>query len=501
MPYVIHLQENDDWAVLRGQLRHAPEKRVIIDLPWDARLLVRPLDVDLVLREAERLGLHVAVVSSDPERRAMLRQAGLPAFATLERAEASSWARKKLPSAEPPPRAWWEEPLPLWPPPGRRFMPRWARHARRGLQALVFIATIAFLLLSAYVVVPQASITMTPDQQTVQVIVPVSVSTDPEQGVDVNAGVIPARQVGDYFEGYLQVETTGLAPFSAGRATGTVLFTNLLGQDVSVPAGTTVRTSAGSFPVRFATTATVVVPAFGQATAPVEALQEGLVGNVRSNQINQIEGFLAFSLRVTNPEATSGGATQDVRAVSEEDRQRAQALLIDQLLDEARTGLQVYLEGPSQFLLDESLTVQAMEVSFDRFLYERADRLGVHMRLLVTALVVDGDDAEAVAYAALTRRIPAGYRLISADFEMGEVAEESSGAGLTFFVTATGRIAAEIDTGYVREAVVGRPLAEAVERLSADLPVSRAVRVTVWPDWLERMPLLPLRIDTEIILE
>lgn len=501
MPHVIHLQENDDWAVLRDRLRSAPERRVIIGLPWEARVLARPLDADLLLREAERLGLHVAVVSNDPERRAMLRQAGLPAFATLERAEASSWARKKLPPLQPPPRSWWEEPLPLWPPPGKRFMPRWVRHARSGLQALVFVATIAFLLLSAYVVVPQASIAMTPAQQSVQVVVPVSVSVDPEQGVDVEARVIPARQVGDYFEGYLQVETTGTVPFSAGWATGTVLFTNLLGQDVPVPAGTTVRTSAGSFPVRFATTAPVVVPAFGQATAPIEALQEGPVGNVRSNQINQIEGFLAFSLRVTNPDATSGGAVQDVRAVSEEDRQRAQALLIDQLLDEAFTGLQVYLEEPSQFLLRESLTVQGMEVSFDRFLYERADRLGVRMRLLVTALVVDQDDAETVAYAALVRRVPEGYRLVDVAFEIGEVTEEPLGGEMTFFVTATGRTAAEIDVGRVREMIRGQPVTEAIEELNANLPISGAVRVTVWPDWLERMPLLPLRIDTEIIVE
>ncbi|HIE37732.1 MAG TPA: hypothetical protein EYP77_01455 [Anaerolineae bacterium] len=362
------------------------------------------------------------------------------------------------------------------------------------------MSTAHVLLASACIIVPQATITLVPAGETVRVIAPVSVDLEAES-VDAAAGVIPARRVGDYFEGDIEVETTGTVAFASGRATGTVLFTNLLGQDVMVPAGTVVRTSSGSFPVRFATTQEAHVPPFGQAAAPIQALDEGPVGNVGPNQINQVEGIAALALRVTNPEPTSGGSSQEVRAVSQADMDRARELLTVRLLDEAYQGLQQYLE-PAEFLPRQSLAIQASEVAYDRFLTERADTLGLHMRILVTGLAVDRDNAGTVAYVALARRLPPGYNLVGAEFEMGEVAEEPVGPGdLTFFVTATGYAAAEIDLQAVLESILGRPVERAVERLAADLPLAQPARIQVWPEWLDRVPVLPLRVDVRVVAQ
>ncbi|HIQ00583.1 MAG TPA: hypothetical protein EYH30_00385, partial [Anaerolineales bacterium] len=98
MGEVIYLQEEDDMAVLRSRLRRAQNGRVVLVLPWDARLLSRPLDGELVRREAERLGLEVAVVCEDPDRRALVRWSGLPAFSSVSQAEAAPrWPRPERP--------------------------------------------------------------------------------------------------------------------------------------------------------------------------------------------------------------------------------------------------------------------------------------------------------------------------------------------------------------------------------------------------------------------
>jgi len=498
MREVIYLQEEDDLTVVRVRLRAARDGRVVVVVPWDARFLSRPIDGELLWREAERLGLEVAVVSPDPDRRGLARQMGLAAFATVEEAErASSWPRPARRKVEPPPRPWWEEEPSLRPPPLPVASP-WARRARQGARLTVFFATLLVLLISSAIVVPQADVTLVPTGETISVIVPVAADMEAES-VDPEARLVPARRVGDYFEGYIEVETTGTAAFESGRSTGTVLFTNLLAQDVSVPAGTVVRTSAGSFPIRFATTEPVVVPALGQAPAPIQALQEGPVGNVGVNQINQVEGIAALALRVTNPEPTHGGATQEVRAVSQADMDRARELLTAQLLEEAYQELQIYLE-PTEFLPRQSLEVQAAEIAYNRFLTERADTLGLHMRLLVTGLAVDQDNAEAVAYAVLARRLPAGYGLVGATFEIGEVAEEPLGDGdLTFFVTATGYAAARLDQEEVRQMVLGQPVDRASERLEAALPLAEPPRIEVWPEWFPRVPVLPLRIAVHVV--
>ncbi|MBN1955493.1 MAG: baseplate J/gp47 family protein [Anaerolineae bacterium] len=498
MTAVIHLQEDDDLAVLRDHLRQAQDQRVALVLPWDARFLADPLDCELVRREAERTGVQVAIVSQDPERRAMIRRAGLAVFSSADGAAAAArWRQGGQPVAPPPRRAWWEEKVSVWPPP-RSLVPSWLRHVSLGARVVIFIATMFLLFASAYIVVPHATVTLVPADDTVEVIVPISVSLEAET-VDTAAGVVPARRIGDYIDGYIEVETTGTAAFQSGRAVGTVLFTNLLGQDVVVPVGTVVRTSSSSFPVRFATTQQSVAPAFGQVLVPVEALAEGLVGNVTVNQINQIEGTLSLSLRVTNPDPTHGGAIQDVRAASQEDRDRARELLIDQLLAEAFYGLQDCLE-PTEFMPRQSLVVQSSSASYTRFLNERADTLGLHMRLLITGLAVDRDNAETVAYATLARQVPDGYHLIETHFEIGEMSEELLGDGeMVFFVTATGYTAAEIDVAAAKEVVRGMPTPQAIEQLEAGLPLADVPQIQVWPEWLGRMPLLPLRMTVYVV--
>ncbi|HEY76406.1 MAG TPA: hypothetical protein G4O00_09530, partial [Thermoflexia bacterium] len=132
MGEVIYLQETDDLTVVRGRLRTARNGRVVIVVPWDGRFLSRPLDGELLWREAERRGLEVAIVSPDPERRGVARQMGFSAFPTVADAEAApTWRRPKPERPEPPPRLWWEE-EPEVRPPSRPVPPPWAQRARQG---------------------------------------------------------------------------------------------------------------------------------------------------------------------------------------------------------------------------------------------------------------------------------------------------------------------------------------------------------------------------------
>ncbi len=496
MSTIIHLKPDDDLAVLRHRIRQARNGRILIVLPWETRLFANPLDGERVRREAERLGAEVAVVSEDPDRRAYVRWIGLPAFASVEEAEAARrWPRPEREPLEPPPRAWWEEEIPLRPPPARP-LPPWARNVRLGARLSVFIATLLVILAFAYAVVPQATVTLVPTVETVRATVPVWAGLD-TQAVDAAGGQIPARRVGDYFAGSLEVETTGTAAYESGRATGTVLFTNMLGQEITVPARTVVRTSAGAFPVRFATTQDVTVPPFGQAPAPIEALEEGPVGNVGAGLINQVEGVNALALRVINPEPTRGGGLQEVRAVSQEDMDRAREQLTARLLEEAYQGLQAYLE-PTEVLFRQSLEIQASEVSYDRFLYEQADKLQVYMKLLVTGMAVDRDNAEAVGYAALVRRLPPDHVLVGTEFEIREPTAGPENGVIQFAVSAVGYAAAEVDPEVVRQTVRGKSLPQAADLLADRWPLAQPPQIQVWPRWLTRMPLLPLRITVQV---
>jgi len=501
---VVELQPQDDFASVQYRLGWLSRGRVALVLPWDIRFLSRALDFDLLRREAERQQLEVAIVSADPERRLLARGCGFPAFATAEEAQrVAVWRSRSAERVAPPPRHWWEEDIVLRPRPVRPRA-RWLGWIQLGLRFVVFLLVLTILAGTAYAIVPSSAVTLVPAGREFTTIVPVSVDPDVEM-VDHAAGVIPARRVGVEVENYIEVETTGVMDIAVGRATGVVLFTNLLAQNYTVPAGTVVRTSSTSYPIRFRTTADVAVPAGGQATAPIEALEDG-VGNVGAFQINRVEGVAASVVRVTNPEPTSGAEPQEARVVTQDDYARARRQLMHQLLDQAYVEMGALLK-PTEFLLRQSLRIEAVpKESYTHFVTERADTVGLNMRVLVSGLAADVGDAKAVAYVSLSQRLPPRYALVDAHFELGEVAEEDIGPGrFTFFVTARGYAAVALDTDAAIALIRGQRLDDARERLLAEFPLAADPRVVLWPKWperlkwLERVPLLPLRISVQVV--
>lgn len=493
----VELQPQDDLFSVRHRFRWLDSGRVVLVLPWDLRFLSCELDFDLVRREAERRQLEVAIVSPDPERRGLARGCGIPAFASVEEArKVELWGSRSEEPVEPPPHRWWERPIDLRPRPVRPRA-RWIDWVGLGIRILVFLLALTVLIGSAYAIIPRGVVTLVPVGREFTTIVPVSV--DPEvETVDHAARLVPARKVGVEVEGYVEVETTGTMDISSGRATGQILLTNLLAQDYVVPAGTIVRTSSTSYPIRFRTTADVAIPAGGQATVPIEALEDG-VGNVGAFQINRVEGVAASVVRVINPQPTTGAEPKETRIVSQADYDRVRERLIQQLLERAYGDMGGLLES-TEFLLRQSLRVEAVpKESYTRFVTEQADSVGLNMRLLISGLAVDVDNAEAVAYTYLARRLPPGYRLVDAGFELGELAEEDIGPGqFTFFVTARGYAAAGLDADKAVSLIRGRRVDDAREQLLQELPLAEPPRFEIWPEQVDRVPLLPLRISVQI---
>jgi hypothetical protein len=510
-PAVIDLQPHDDLATLRYRLDEVRDGRVVLRLPWDLRFLSRELDFELLrrsleARDAGRRQLKVAIVSPDPERRQLAHGCGFPTFASVEAAAAARrWNGPGSQTLEPPPSYWWEEEPDLHPsskPWWRRVAPVWLDRLKDGVRFAAFLLVIVVLAASAYAVIPTAEITVVPAGETVTVSVPVSV--DPELEADGVGGIIPSRRVGIEVEGHAEVATTEVATVAAGRATGEVLFTSRLAQDYVVPAGTVVRTSSTSYPIRFRTTADVVVPANGQATAPIQALDER-TGNVGAFQINRVEGMVASAVRVMNPEPTTGAEAKEVPVVVQADYDRVREQLTGELLDQAYVELQGLLE-PDEFLPYQSLRVEAVpKKAYTHFIGEQSETVGLNMRLLVSGQAVNAEDARSVARRALLEKLPAGYRLVDAGFDIGEVVEDEEGPGwFTFYVAGRGYAAAAIGEQEVIAEVRGKRIPDARAQLQRSFPLGQPPQFTTWPTWpewlaqLDRVPLIPLRVDVHV---
>ncbi len=502
---VIDLGVHDDLAALRRHLDQVEEGRVALRLPWDLSFLSQSLDYDLLRREAQRRRLEVAVVSSDPERRQLAAGCGFAAFPTLKRASSvESWNGHVVQEVEPPPTYWWDEKVEL----SRaevRAAPVWWGWMRDGVRYAAFFLAVVAVAGMAYVLGPTAEINLVPLTETVMVRVPVSVDPSVEvvTYLEEGGGILPSRRVGLEVEGRAEVNTTETTELESGRARGEVLFTSRLAQDYVVPAGTIVRTSSSSYPIRFRTTADVVVPANGQAEAPIEALDER-TGNVGAYQINRVEGVAASAVRVINPSSTTGAEAREARVVAQVDYDRVREQLTQELLDEAYGDLHQLLE-PNEFLPYASLRVEAVpKKTYSHFIGEEAESVGLNMRVLVSGQAVNTDQARTVAREALVDGLPSGYRLIESRFEVGDIADEEGPGWFTFYVTGEGFAAAEISEEAVISAVRGKRVPEARADLETALPLAQPPRIVTqprWPSWLaflDRVPLVPMRIDVSV---
>ncbi len=501
---VIHITPADDRYSIRAALTHATDSRVLLVLPWNVEKgWMDSLDYELIFRAAKEQGLEVAWVIHDITRHPLARAAGFPLFGSEEAAQKYLARKGAFPPLRPPhkpprpKRSWWAEEPKRPQPPRLRRQPVWLMALELGVLGVVLTVLACVAILTW----PSAHIILVPRSMTHTRVVAISV--DPNlTAVDMQHGIIPSRRIGDEFESYVEIGTSGRGFSYTGRAVGQVLFTNLLGQDYRVPAGTIVRTTSGSYPVRFATTQEVIIPAFGQATASIEALEEGPSGNVDPYKINLVEGVIGFAVRVTNPEATHGAQSTAVATVTQADRERAWNLAAQKVMVEAYKGLQdpAYLEA-GEFLPNQALIIQATpKQAYTHMVGEQTPVLGLSLRLLVTAQAVKAADVQAIAYQQLASQLPEGYTLSTIRFEYGEAAEEDVGPGLfTFYVTAHGSAHAVIDTEKALRLVLGKSPAEATALLSETLPLAQPPVVTVKPGWSPYMPFLPIRAAIEIL--
>ncbi len=505
----ITIKPTDDRYTVREALFRVDDDRVLVTLPWDVEIgWSQPFDFEIQRRAAEHRHIEMAWVIEDPDRRPVARLSGLPVFGSAEAAEAYLARHDRLPpfKAQPKPQ---QPKLPWYAATPRR--PKIADHRSAAhkppplwlllIEGVLLIAVLGIVGVAFALSVPSAKITLQPVSVNLNRIVPISV--DPTlEALDMVNGVIPSQRIGEEFESYAEVVTSGRGQSFSGRAAGRVLFSNLLGQEYVVPAGTVVRTSAGSYPVRYETTQSVTLPAFGQMETRVEALVEGPRGNVDAYQINFIEGVIGIAVRVTNPGPIAGARSDAIRVVADEDRERAWDLAAQQIMAKAHNGLQeIAATQPGRFLPQQSLTIQAApRTAYTHVVGEQTDILGLSLRLLVTGESITAREAQAVAYGHLLAQLPQGYTLTDAQFGYGEAAEEDIGPGqFAFFVTAYGYASAEIDPQEVQELVRGMRIEEADLRLQQEFPLARPPTISVSPAWFPYLPFLPIRTQIEVV--
>jgi hypothetical protein len=455
-------------------------------------------------RQADAQGLDVALVTRDERLRAQAADVGIPVFGSVQGAQERPWglAPSRLDYIPPSPARNRREPASVQRR-GRlaaRFRTvKLASGERRPLPFLLETALLAVMLLLSFTavtataafIVPAANVRLVPAQEPLAETVTITARSDVE-AVNASQRVLPARRIGQRVEVEGSVLATGTEFAPDQPAQGAVVFTNRRAEPQEIPPGTVVATSTGSN-VSFETVQPVTLPGGvgSQVTAPIRALAPGPAGNVRAFSINTIEGSLGVTTNVINPASTSGGSVKEVPVVKQADKDALRAQLEQQARQKAYLALgELLREG--EFVPPETVGALVIDETFDRFTDEAADEVTLRLRLLATALAVDGAAADEMALRAMGEKIPRRGQMLadSVRFNRGPatIAQEGDAVVITFPNTASSVVVLDIDPAAVRASIRGMTPGEAVATLQNNWRLQTAPELTLGPDWVE--PLL-----------
>jgi hypothetical protein len=387
---------------------------------------------------------------------------------------------------------------------------RSARSARRRQRSrlLPLVAVVLALALvgvaayGAYLFVPTATITLRPMVTTVGPVNGTVIADPRVTVVDPGAGVVPAQLLRLPLSVNGEFEATGQQVTNT-RASGEVRFrsTNTV-NEIDVPAGTRVSTEGG---VDFETTAAVTVPRAdfdsqtpGTADAPIRARRAGEAGNVAARSITVLPAALAEQqLSVSNPEPTSGGARLEVKVVAREDYDAA----VDTLTADLSTRLAEALAEPNlaptgMTVFAESATLGAAEASDPpgAVVDTVADSFSLALAAEATVLAVNESLVDHVALEQLRALVPAGSTLLEGSLEVSHAPGEIEGGVISFNASADGAAYRMPDRTALVEQIRGKTVAEA----RAIMETYGSVDMSIWPEFIDRVPDQPSRINLTI---
>lgn len=542
---VCYLEVDDEITTAIARLRVVDDGEAIVVVPSGSRIASSRINFKLLAREANERRLNIVTVSDEPAVRALAISAGLPAYDSLAGAEQAlanfreqdrrlaeriGRAADEIPAQPAAPRAPGGAvgetrvlPSPLVdaprvdgtprPPletqilatdtPGETAVPARRRRRRRVPVAPIFVIGFMALLIGgvaygAYLFLPTASITLRPaaNEMTLE---PIAVSADPDVAVvDAPAGVVPAERI------ELALRVSGSFPATGveareTRATGTVRFrSENTVEIVDVAQGTSVATADG---VEFTTTSAASVPRADFATStpgtvdvPVRAARVGPRGNVAAGAITELPNALATQLvSVRNPEPTTGGSRVEENVVAQDDFDAAVAALNAQLV----TALAVRLADPSS--VPRGLTAYAETATITQSQPDQqaaalvgsvAESFNLGLDAVGRVTAVNETLIDEVAAARLRDELPAGRQVVNDDVSVSRPPGQPSGDVVRYSATPSALVYSAPDDAELVALVSGKTVGEAEAILSR----YGMVEITMWPEFVDRLPEQTTRI-------
>lgn len=313
--------------------------------------------------------------------------------------------------------------------------------------------------------------------------------------------IVPARVVP------VPVEASDTFPATGKRteetkAHGSVRFDNLdPTSSNTIPKGSVVSTGSG---IRFSTDKPIRIPPANlvgltivpsTASVKITAVDAGTDGNVEPHAITNVpRDEEPFFLKVTNPEATTGGTHKEFPRVKQEDVDKATAALMANLTADFDAKLtDPALTGDTSTVFPETKTLGALVFGVNpaTLVGKEVETFDLAATASGTVVAVDTAPVKTVAEAQLTSSVDPGYALIDGSSNVEPAPATVTDGVITFPVTVSARQVLVLDTEAIKREIMGKPLQQAREILAT----YGEAQLDVWPAWVGTVPTLDSRVE------
>ena len=494
---IITLESHDDLISVRDRMSWAKSARILLIWPKFERVTLRPVDLRVLQSHARTLGAELGLVTRIPNVKRDAQSSHIPVFGTAAEAQRAAWPLK--PARFPRRRRSGTinlRALRAMKAQSRVEEAKWRSNfiVRAGLFALGVLA----VLTVAALFIPRTSIKLTPISQNQMVTIPVS--ANPETESVFISGNVPAYPTSVLVTATQTMAITSQGALPNDKAEGIARFTNLTQNGLTIPAGTIVYTP-GANPLKFQTVNLTHLPGGSKkfVEVPIAAVEAGASGDVAAGAIQAIEGSLALSASVANPNPTTGGTDLTATEALDADRQHLRDTVIAALEQQARQEIGALIGAHDLLLIDTLKAGAPAQEIYDPPAGQPGDTLKLTMSVNYSAQYVKADDLTRLAQSVLDASIPAGFisKPDTLQFSPTE-AYTIDASGSTHFAMQTQRVLVrQIQPQQAIFLVRALAPTQAKQVLQANLPLAAPPEIQINPPWWPWLPLIPFRIDVQ----
>ncbi len=485
---IITLESHDDLISVRDRMSWAKSPRILLVWPKFEKISLRPVDLRILQQHAHYLGADLGVVTHRSNVRRDAQGFGIPVFGSSVAAQRDAWPVRRR-SAR---RAARTDQLQLREMADKAKLKEADWRSKPAARVGTFTLGVLAVLAITALFIPRATIKLTPITKQQSITLPVTASTS-TKSVNIT-GSIPAHEISITVQGTQSARINSQTSIPQSKAGGIARFKNLTQQDVTIPAGTVIHSTAETS-VQFATLNDTHLTGKANAVVevPIEALEAGAAGNLPADSLQVIDGSVALSASVTNPEPTTGGSDRIATAPSENDHARVRGVLMSQLVAQAQQQIKESI-GAKDLVLANTLKLgEPEEETYDPPSGQAGTLITLTLRVPFTAQYLSAGDLTQLAETTLNASEPEGFIPVpdTLTFKLvGTPVADASGA--SHFDLQVERMSKhEIDLLQANALARGLSPRAAARVLSTKLPLASTPKIELSPSWWPWLPLIP----------